>query len=386
MKDILAKRVKALPPYFFEALDRKKQAIISKGKDLIDLSVGDPDLMPARPLIDALKSALDNPFVHRYPPYKGTRPFCQALANWYKAKGVTVDPDKEIWSLIGSKEGFVHLIWAVVDPGDIVLTTDPCFPAYRSAIILSGGRIAAMPLKSENNFLPDLSAVKPDIARKTKLLLLNYPNNPTTADAPREFYQDVVRFAKKYNIIVCQDAAYSEMYFNQPPVSFLSIPGAKDIGIEINSFSKMFSIAGWRAGWAAGNRDIIKALGRIKTNIDSGLFTAIQKALTAGLKEPDKIAGAADIRKRYQLRRNIFIRGLKEMGFDPIIPDTTFYIWLPLPPGTSSMDFAGRLLSKAYVHTTPGIGFGPHGEGYLRISLTAPEERLKEAIARWKKL
>ncbi|MFH1228101.1 MAG: aminotransferase class I/II-fold pyridoxal phosphate-dependent enzyme [Planctomycetota bacterium] len=386
MKQFIAQRIRQLPPYIFEILDRKRKAIKAQGKDLIDLSVGDPELMPARPLRELLKKAIDNPDVHRYPPYKGTKEFCGSISQWYKRKGVSVNPETDIWALIGSKEGIAHLIWAVVNPGDIVLVPDPGYPAYRSAIILAGGRIAPMPLSESNGFLPNLKAIKPHIARRAKLMLLNYPNNPTSADAPKEFYQDVVRFAKRHNIIVCQDAAYSEIYFNKPPVSFLAVPGAKDVGIEINSFSKMFSVAGWRAGWAAGNPDIIKALGHIKTNIDSGFFTAIQSALAAGLVEPDKIAGASDIRKQYQLRRNIFIKGLKEMCFNPIVPDTTFYIWLPLPPGTKSMDFSGRLLEKTYIHTTPGIGFGKHGEGYIRFSLTAPEERLKEAITRWKKL
>ncbi|MBI4713165.1 MAG: aminotransferase class I/II-fold pyridoxal phosphate-dependent enzyme, partial [Planctomycetes bacterium] len=321
MKDFVAGRLKHLPPYIFDALDHKRKAIQKQGKDLIDLSVGDPDIMPNRPLIQLLKSALDEPAVHRYPPYKGTEEMLQTIAGWYKKKSAQVNSATEIWTLIGSKEGIAHLIWATVNPGDIVLVPDPCYPAYRSAIILAGGKIVSMPLHRQNGFLPNLSAIKPAIAKKAKLMMLNYPSNPTSADAPKEFYQDVVRFAKKYGIIVCQDAAYSEIYYDKPPVSFLSVPGAKEVGVEINSFSKTFSIAGWRMGWAAGNADIIKALGRVKTNIDSGAFVALQNALCQALKHPDKIGGLAKIRQTYQKRRDIIIQGLREIVLDPIIPN-----------------------------------------------------------------
>lgn len=386
MKEILARRLKALPPYIFEALDRKRNAIKAQGKDLIDLSVGDPDLMPAKPLRQLLKAAIDETMVHRYPPYRGTKEFCQGISEWYRNKGAVINPATDVWALIGSKEGIAHLIWAVINPGDIVLVPDPCYPAYRSAIILSGGRIVNMPLPESNGFLPDLNNIGPDIARRAKLMILNYPNNPTSADAPKEFYQDVIRFAKRYNIIVCQDAAYNEIYYDRPPVSFLSVPGAKDVGIEINSFSKMFSIAGWRVGWAAGNPDIVKALGQIKTNIDSGVFVAIQQAVAEALKNPNKIAGIPDIRKVYRRRRDIVLDGLYQLGFNPIYPANTFYIWVPLPAGAKSIDFSAKLLEKTYIHTTPGIGFGKLGEGYIRISLTTSEARLKEAIKRWKKI
>lgn len=386
MKDILANRVKALPPYVFETLDRKRNAIRAQGKDLIDLSVGDPDLMPAKPLRQLLKKAIDETTAHRYPPYRGTKEFCQGVSEWYRNKGAIINPASDVWALIGSKEGIAHLIWAVVNPGDTVLVPDPGYPAYRSAIILAGGRIVNMPLKEANGFLPEFKAIKPAIARRAKLMILNYPNNPTSADAPREFYRDAVRFAKRYNIIICQDAAYSEIYYDKPPVSFLSVPGAKDVGIEINSFSKMFSIAGWRVGWAAGNPDIIKALGQIKTNIDSGVFVAIQQAVAEALKNPDKIAGISDIRRTYRRRRDIVLNGLHQLGLNPIFPQTTFYIWVPLPGGMKSIDYSAQLLKKTYIHTTPGIGFGKLGEGYIRLSLTTPEERLKEAMLRWGKI
>jgi LL-diaminopimelate aminotransferase len=225
---------------------------------LIDLSVGDPDLLPSHRLQRHLIEALKEPNIHRYPPYKGIRDFCKAVSFWYKDKDIRIDSANEIWSLIGSKEGLVHLIIALVNPGEFVLLPNPCFPCYRSAVILAGGIPVDMPLYQANKFLPDFKNIKPSIARKTKLMLLNYPHNPTSADASEEFYREAIRFAKKYNIVICQDAAYNEIYYNnKPPVSFLSVKGAKDVGIEINSFSKMLNIAGWRIGWAAGNRRII---------------------------------------------------------------------------------------------------------------------------------
>jgi LL-diaminopimelate aminotransferase len=385
IKNIRAERLIKLPPYMFADFDRKRDAVKDKGGDLIDLSVGDPDILPSLRLQRYLKEALNEPNIHRYPPYKGIRDFCKAISAWYKQKDIQIDSTNEVWSLIGSKEGIVHLIIALVNPGERVLLPNPCFPCYRSAVILAGGIPVDMPLHKENNFLPDLKLIKPSIARKTKLMVLNYPHNPTSADAPEYFYEEVVRFAKKYNIAVCQDAAYSEIYFNTPPVSFLSVKGAKEVGIEINSFSKMFSIAGWRIGWAAGNKQMIEALGQIKMNIDSGAFMAIQRAVARTLTEniSQTKAELQQIRDTYKHRRNLVIKGLREIGFNPMIPEATFYIWLPLPPKwNSSLKFSEYLLTKFFIHTTPGAGFGKHGEGYIRISLTSPESMLLKAIKR----
>ncbi|MFH1232013.1 MAG: aminotransferase class I/II-fold pyridoxal phosphate-dependent enzyme [Planctomycetota bacterium] len=386
IKNIRADRLIKLPPYMFADFDRKRDAVKDKGGDLIDLSVGDPDLLPSPRLQRHLIEALKEPNIHRYPPYKGIRDFCKAISFWYKEKDIRIDSANEVWSLIGSKEGIVHLIIALVNPGEFVLLPNPCFPCYRSAVILAGGIPVDMPLYQENKFLPDLKSIKPSIARKTKLMLLNYPHNPTSADAPKDFYVEVIKFAKKYNIAVCQDAAYSEIYFNNiPPVSFLSVKGAKEVGIEINSFSKTLNIAGWRIGWAAGNRQIIEALGQIKMNTDSGVFMAIQRAVARVLTE-NISQTKAELHKTiniYKHRRDLVIKGLRDIGFNPMIPETTFYIWLPLPPKwNSSLEFSEYLLTKLFIHTTPGVGFGKYGEGYIRISLTSPESKLLKAIKR----
>jgi LL-diaminopimelate aminotransferase len=370
----------------FADFDHKRDRVKATCNDLIDLSVGDPDIPPSARLKRYFMEALNEPNIHRYPPYKGTRAFCQAISDWHKGKNISIDPDKEVWSLIGSKEGLVHLIMALVNPGEVVLLPNPYFPCYLSAIIMAGGIPVDMPLLRENNFLPDLKSIKPAVAKRTKLMLLNYPNNPTSADAPREFYEEAVRFARKYNIVICQDAAYSEMYFNKPAVSLLSIKGAKDVAVELNSFSKMLNIAGWRIGWAAGNNQVIEALGQIKTNIDSGIFMAIQRAVTRMLLEniSQTQAEVAQIRETYKRRQDIMVQGLVRIGLDPIIPDATCFIWLPLPKGwKSSMEFCEYLLTKLHIHTTPGIGFGKYGEGYIRISTTSPESVLHQAIKRF---
>lgn len=386
LKNVKAERLVKLPPYMFADFDHKRDIVKAKCNDLIDLSVGDPDIPPSARLKGYFREALNEPNIHRYPPYKGTRAFCQAISGWHKQKGIVINPDNEVWSLLGSKEGLVHLIMALVDPGEVVLLPNPYFPCYLSAIIMAGGVPVDMPLLRENNFLPDLKSIKPSVAKRAKLMLLNYPNNPTSADAPREFYEEAVRFAKKYNIIICQDAAYSEMYFHKPAVSILSIKGAKDVAVEMNSFSKVFNIAGWRIGWAAGNSQVIQALGQIKMNIDSGAFMAIQLAVTKMLTENtgQTRKEIAQIRDVYKHRQNIMVKGLRRIWLDPIAPDATCFIWLPLPRGwKSSLEFCEYLLAKLHIHTTPGIGFGKYGEGYIRVSLTSPESVLLQAIKRF---
>jgi LL-diaminopimelate aminotransferase len=385
-KNIKAERLLKLPSYMFAEFDRKRDEVKARCNDLIDLSIGDPDLQPATRLKRYLKEALNNPGLHRYPPYKGTRAFCQAVSQWHRRKNIAIDPDSEIWSLIGSKEGIVHLIMALVNPGEAVLLPDPYFPCYLSAIIMAGGIPVHMPLLRENNFLPDLNSIKPSLAKKAKLMLLNYPNNPTSADAPKEFYQEAVRFAKKYGLVICQDAAYQEIYSGRPAVSILQVKGAKDVAVEMNSFSKTLNIAGWRIGWAAGNKRIIEALAQIKTNTDSGVFMALQQAVTRMLTENFSRTQAEIARTRavYRRRQNIVLAGLRRIGLNPITPDATCFIWLPLPHGwRSSLDFCEHLLAKFHVHTTPGLGFGKYGEGYIRISLTSPDSILRQAVKRF---
>lgn len=380
---VYSDRLRLLPPYLFAELDRQKKEILNAGKDLIDLSVGDPDLPPPKFLVEELKKALEDPTVYRYPPYQGIPEFRQAISRWYENKfNIKIDPETEVWSLIGSKEGLVHLTLAVVNPGDIVLLPDPCFPPYRSGVIFAGGQIYSMPLKKENDFLPNLDSIKPSIANRARLMILNYPNNPTSAIATKQFFQEVVRFATKYGIIVCQDCAYGDIYYQTRPISFLEIPGAKEIGVEARSFTKSFNVAGWRIGWLAGNAEVVQAAGTLKTNLDSGVFIAFQKACAVALDKGDQ--SIEELRETYRRRKDILVNGLLELDWEIYPPQATFYLWTKIPKRTSSIKFSQHLLNNYYIATIPGIGFGKFGEGYIRFALTIPEERLKEAIDRLK--
>lgn len=381
--DVRAERVRNLPPYIFEEIDRIKYKLLAQGKDIIDLSVGDPDLMPPRWLINELIKHLSDQAVYRYPPYQGTTDFCRAISDWYQHQlKVRIDPQKEVWSLIGSKEGIAHLVMALVNPGDIVLLPNPCFPMYCSSVILAGGRIEDMPLTKDNNWLPDLSAIKPSLARRAKLMLLNYPNNPTTGIASRDFYKELIRFAGRYGIVVCQDAAYADIYFGERPVSFLEMPGAKAVGVETRSFTKMFNVAGWRVGWLAGNPQVVKAVGQLKTNVDSGLFVAFQRACMTALKKG--MPEIARLRLIYKERCARLAGTLQSLGWNVARPQATFYLWLPVPdPYKNSLDFCRFLLKRYAVLATPGRGFGRYGEGYVRMSLTISEPQLEKTIKRF---
>lgn len=385
MRDRWAERIKKLPPYLFAEIDRLKEEQVARGVDVIDLGVGDPDIQTPLHIVEKMIEAVRDPSNHRYPTYFGMLDFRRAVADWYKRRfGVSLDPEKEVISLIGSKEGIAHIPLALVDPGDVALVPDPGYPVYRVSILFAGGEPYVMPLRRQCDFLPDLSEIPRHIAERAKLMFINYPNNPTTAVAGKDFFRDVVRFAEKYGIVVCHDAAYSEIYFEEPPVSFLQIDGAKDVGIEFHSLSKTYNMTGWRIGFAVGNADIIKALGHVKTNIDSGVFQAIQKAAIAALNsEDDAVKLNRDI---YRRRRDIFINGLKKAGIDVFYPKATFYIWAHVPSGYTSTEFALNLLRKSGIVATPGVGFGSFGEGFIRFSLTISEDRLKEASIRISKL
>jgi LL-diaminopimelate aminotransferase len=385
IKDIRANRLKYLPPYLFAEIDRSKRRLLSQGRDLIDLSVGDPDLPPPAFLVSELKKALADPKMYHYPSYQGTAGFCRSISDWYRRHlKISISPENEIWSLIGSKEGLAHLVLALVNPGDIVLVPDPCFPMYRSSVRFAGGIIHSMPITQDNDYLPDLSLIKPSVARRTKLMLLNYPNNPTSAIATREFYQEAIRFAGKYGIIICQDAAYEDIYYGTRPISFLEVKGAKEVGVETRSFTKMLNIAGWRVGWLAGNERVVKATGQLKTNIDSGLFTAFQKACAVALQKGEP--AIAKFRHIYQERRGVLVNGLQKLGWQVTIPQATFYLWVKIPSHkTSSIQFCKQLLEKCGIAVTPGVGFGVNGEGYIRLALTAPKQRLEQAITRLNK-
>lgn len=381
-----AQRIKTLPPYLFAQIDQKKREKLQQGVDLIDLGVGDPDIPTPKPIVEAMKKAVEKPEHHRYPSYEGMLSFRKAVANWYKRRfGVDLDPEKEVITLIGSKEGIAHFPLAFINPGDVVLCPDPAYPVYKIGTLFAGGEPYIMPLKEENNFLPDFRSLPKDILKRTKIIWVNYPNNPTSATADESFYKDLVQWAKENNIIIASDLAYSEIYFsNKKPMSIMQIEGAKEVAIEFHSLSKTYNMTGWRIGMAVGNKDLIAGLGKIKTNIDSGQFQAIQEAGIVALNLPEE--EVQRIRERYKERREAMIKALEEVGLEVYRSDATFYLWVKVPKGYTSADFVSLLLDKCGIVCTPGNGFGQYGEGYFRISLTVPTERLLEAVERIRRL
>jgi LL-diaminopimelate aminotransferase len=380
----LSKRVKELPPYLFATIDRMKQKSLAKGVDLIDLSVGDPDIPTPAHIVKAMQRAVKNPQHHHYPSYVGMLSFRKAVSDWYKKRfKVVVNPETEVLSLIGSKEGIGHIPLAFINPGDVALVPSPGYPVYPVATLFAGGRSHIMPLLEKNNYLPDLNSIPGNVLKKTKLMFLNYPNNPTAALADRGFYRDVISFARRNNILVCHDAAYSEMYFGrQRPLSFLQVPGAKDVGIEFHSLSKTYNMTGWRIGFVVGNAQAIAGLGKIKTNLDSGIFQAIQEAGIEALRTKDSVL--RKIRNTFREKRDILFKGLKDVGLEVERPEATFYLWARVPLGHNSADFVAMLLNRTGILTTPGNGFGASGEGYVRFALTVPTKRIREAVARIK--
>ncbi len=379
-----ADRLKKLPPYLFVEIDRMKEEVRAKGVDIIDLGVGDPDIPTPPHVINRLHEAAADPQNHRYPSYSGMHDFKFSAARWYEKRfGVSLDPRTEVVSLIGSKEGIAHIPLAFINPGDVVLVPTPAYPVYHIGTIFAGGKPYYMPLTKENNFLPDLSAIPPEVATRARLLFINYPNNPTAAVASAEFFKEIVAFAEEYNVVVCHDAAYSEMAFDgYKPSSFLEVDGSKDVGIEFHSLSKTYNMTGWRIGFAVGNKEVIAGLGEVKSNIDSGVFQAIQIAGMAALDDDQSCV--RQMQAIYAERRNIMVTGLREAGLNVEKPKATFYLWIEAPKGYSSAEFTAHLLSKVGIVTTPGNGFGAPGEGYIRMALTVDKERLKEAVRRIK--
>jgi len=377
-----SQRLKQIPPYLFAEIDRLKNEMIRRGVDVIDLGVGDPDLPTPPHIVERLKEAAEDPENHRYPSYNGLFSFRRAVSDWYKRRfGVDLDPEREVIALIGSKEGIAHLPLAFVDPGDVVLVPNPAYPVYHIGTIFAGGRPYYMPLLEENGFLPDLEKIPKDIARRAKLIFVNYPNNPTAAVADLDFFERLKRFAKKYNIIVCHDAAYTELsYDGYRPPSFLEVKGSKEIAIEFHSLSKTYNMTGWRIGFAVGNAEVIKALKEVKSNIDSGVFQAVQWAAIAALEGSED--AVEKNRGVFQERRDILIDGLRKIGLRVQRAKATFYLWARVPNGYSSAFFSRFLLERAGIVTTPGSGFGDAGEGYIRIALTVPKERIIEAVKR----
>jgi len=377
-----AKRINDLPPYLFAEIDRRKRAALARGVDLIDLGIGDPDIPTPTAVVEKLLESASRPVNHRYPSSSGMAEFREAVAAWYQSRfNVKLDSATEVVSLIGSKEGIGNMAVAFVDPGDVVLVASPCYPVYHIGTAFNGGKSYFLPLKKENHFLPDLEAIPADVAQQAKLLWINYPNNPTAAVADRDFYRRVVDFADRYNVIVCHDAAYTEMGFDgYRPMSFLEVDGARDVGIEFHSLSKTFNMTGWRIGMAVGNAELVGGLAQAKSNLDSGIFQAVQEAGIEALKLGDAIV--APSRKTYQERRDILVDGLRAVGLECDKPRATFYVWVACPRGLSSADFTAKLLDEAGVVTTPGNGFGDAGEGYVRFTVCVDKERLREVAER----
>ncbi len=379
-----AQRLQKLPTYVFAQLDKLKAAARAKGVELIDLGMGNPDIPPPKEVIEALIKALSEPQNHRYPSFEGSPDFKEAASAWCKKQyGIKVNPKDEVVTLIGSKEGLVHLAFAFINPGDTTLVPEPAYPAHFRGTILAGGTPVILPTTKGTGFLPDLKDLDETIAKKAKMLFLSYPTNPTAATAPKEFFEEAVAFAKKYKLILIHDFAYAEVYFEgQKPISALSIPGAKDVCIEFHTLSKTFGMPGWRAGFAVGNAEIIESLRKIKTNLDYGLFTAIQKAAITAFEMENGYM--ENMRATYQKRRDLFSDGLNSMGWKINKPKATMYLWVPVPKGFNSTSFAMHLLEKAGVVVAPGVAFGELGEGYVRIALVDSDARLKEALQRIK--
>jgi LL-diaminopimelate aminotransferase len=375
-----------LPRYLFAEIDKKVKAAQEKGIDVIKLGIGDPDSPTPGYIIKRMQEEVARPANHTYPPDEGLKEFREAVAGYYRRRhGVELDPDKEIVPLIGSKEGIAHVSFCFTNPGDVNLVPDPGYPVYGIGTLFAGGIPQIMPLYKEKGFLPDLQSVPVEAARRAKILFLNYPNNPTGAVATREFFEEVLKFAREYNLIVCHDAAYNEIAFDDyQPISFLEVAGGKDVAIEFGSLSKTFNMTGWRIGYAVGNSLAVEALYRFKTNADSGLFKAIQYAGVEAFSNSQMEPFLEELRNLYRRRRDIVVKALQEAGWLLEAPKATFYIWAPVPPGYSSQEFVTFLLQETGVVVTPGRGFGKHGEGYFRIALTVNEERLQEAMERIK--
>jgi LL-diaminopimelate aminotransferase len=377
-----AERLRALPPYVFARLDELKATARAQGIDLIDLGMGNPDGSAPREVIDAAIAAMEIPSNHGYPPFEGTASFRKTITEWYNRRyQVELDPDGEALPLLGSKEGLTHLALAYINPGDVVLVPNPAYPPHFRGPAIAGGELHPMLLTAENDWLIDLGKIPDDVAQRAKILYFNYPSNPTAAVAPRDFYVDMVKFAKKHEILLVHDLCYAELAFDgYQPVSLLEIPGGKDIGVEFHTMSKTYNMAGWRVGFVVGNRDIIQGLRTLKTNLDYGIFSVLQTAAETALNLPDSHLKV--VQKRYCDRRDFLIQGLEELGWS--IPKTkaTMYLWVRCPIGTSSTDFALKLLQETGVVVTPGNAFGSGGEGYMRISLIAERDRLEEALSR----
>jgi len=377
----LSDRLNKLPPYLFAEVDAMKRKKIKEGVKVIDFGVGDPDLPTPKSIVESMKRAVEKVENQKYPSYEGKLLFRESVAGFYKRrKGVEIDAEKEVVSLIGSKEGIAHLPLAFVNPGDYVLIPDPGYPVYFGSTIFAGGEPYIMPLRKDNGFLPDLQSVPTNIAKKAKIMFLNYPNNPTAGIAESEFIKEAIDFCIDNNVILAQDAAYSEVSFDYRVKSFLEYENAFDVVVEFNSLSKTYNMTGWRIGYAAGNPEVLLGLVKVKTNVDSGVFEAIQEASITALEDNDRSIERNNM--EYMVRRDLLVQGLKDAGLEADMPKATFYVWCETPEGYDSMSFTKKLLNEAGVLVTPGVGFGEYGEGFVRFALTRSPEVVEEAVKR----
>ena len=378
----LATRLGKLPAYLFVDITRKIEEKRARGEDIVSFAIGDPDLPTPSHIIEHLCRAAHDPTNHRYPETNGLPELRQAIAEWYKRRfGVALNSEKEVLPLIGSKEGIGHVTLCFVEPGDIALVTDPGYPVYSMSTLIAGGEPYFMPLTEENDFLPDFNAIPAEVLVKAKLMWLNYPNNPTGATTNLDFFEKAIDFAKDHNLAICHDAPYTEVYFDdQKPPSLLEVPGAKEVAIEFHSLSKTYHMTGWRIGMAVGNAETIDALFRVKSNLDSGIPQAIQYAAIEALRGSQECV--SEHNAVLQRRRDKLTKVLREIGLTTRMPKATFYVWARVPSGYTSVDFTSKLLDEAGIAVTPGIGYGREGEGYIRLSLTLPDDRLDKAIDR----
>jgi LL-diaminopimelate aminotransferase len=377
-----ADRLKSLPQYVFARLDELKSKARAQGVDLIDLGMGNPDGATPQPVVDAAKAAIDDSRNHGYPPFEGTGNFRKAITDWYYRRyNVQLDPNGEALPLLGSKEGLTHLAFAYINPGDTILVPSPAYPPHFRGPLLAGANLYPIILTEEQDWLIDFSKIPDSVAQQAKILYFNYPSNPTAATAPREFFEEAVAWARKYEVMLVHDMAYAELAFDgYRPTSLLEIPGAKEIGVEFHTMSKTYNMAGWRIGFVVGNRDIIQGLRTLKTNLDYGLFSALQTAAETALNLPDEYLG--QVQSLYRERRDFLVEGFGKLGWNVTKPNATMYLWMSCPEGVGSTDFALKLLQTTGVVVTPGNAFGEGGEGYVRISLIADLPRLGEALQR----
>lgn len=379
-----SRRMDGLPPYLFAEIERKVSEKRKQGIDVISLGIGDPDTPTPAHIVEEMQRQVADPANHQYPNNRGLDEFREAVATFYKKRfGVDLDPETEVMPLLGAKEGIAHICFNFLDEGDVCLAADPGYPVYAGGPILAGGTAVSLPLKPELNFQPDLDAIDASTLERARMLFVNYPNNPTGAVIEDDFFERLTDFGRKNDIAIIHDNAYSEITFDgYVAPSFLETPGAKDVGIEFYSLSKTYNMTGWRVGAAVGNAEIIEALWRLKTNMDSGMFQALQRTSVTAMTGSQQCVN--DMCAIYQRRRDLVVGTLKEIGIDVTPPKGTIYIWIPVPDGYTSASFAEMVLEKCAVVVPPGSGYGPSGEGFVRISLTAPDERIREALDRIK--